>query len=150
LTVSGIVLDAPRICKPNHRTLVSAGQREYSAAKINQRLSPGEERKRTLEGVVESAAAFWEGVNCDGEKSGWLEGIIILSVDQRWTSLVGPPAQEGVNCGGAAWRTGVAEQPSTRVEQAAFFAWSFIRLGRPVVSFPVLGLPVGSFFILGL
>jgi len=29
-----------------------------------------------LEGVVESAAAFWEAVNCDGEKSGWLNGII--------------------------------------------------------------------------
>jgi hypothetical protein len=25
-----------------------------------------------LDGVVESAAAFWEEANCDGEKSGWL------------------------------------------------------------------------------
>jgi len=29
-----------------------------------------------LEGVVESAAAFWEEVSCDSEKSGWLDGII--------------------------------------------------------------------------
>lgn len=29
-----------------------------------------------MEGVVESAAAFWEEVNCDGEKSVWLNGII--------------------------------------------------------------------------
>jgi hypothetical protein len=41
-----------------------------------------EREERTLEGVVESAAAFWEEVNCEGEKSGWLEGII-LSV-ARW------------------------------------------------------------------
>jgi hypothetical protein len=25
-----------------------------------------------LDGVVESAAAFWEEANCDGEKPGWL------------------------------------------------------------------------------
>lgn len=32
----------------------------------------------TLEGVVESAAAFWEEVNCDGEKaSGWLKDIML-------------------------------------------------------------------------
>ena len=33
-----------------------------------------------MEGVVESAAAFWEEVNCDREKSGWLEGIILSVV----------------------------------------------------------------------
>ena len=50
-----------------------------------------EREERTLEGVVESAAAFWEEVNCDEEKSGWLEGIILSVV--RWALLVGPRAR---------------------------------------------------------
>ena len=40
----------------------------------------GEREERTLEGVEESAAAFLEEVNCDREKSGWLEGIILSVV----------------------------------------------------------------------
>lgn len=45
----------------------------------------------TLEGVVESAAAFWEEVNCDGEKaSGWLKDIMLtlsLSLNLSFTLL---------------------------------------------------------------
>lgn len=54
----------------------------------------------TLEGVVESAAAFWEEVNCDGEKaSGWLKDIMLtLSLSESF--FQSPLASRGGGGGG--------------------------------------------------
>lgn len=70
-----MVLDAPRICKSDHPNTPWVREPTVEVEE-SKRGSPLQEQERTLEGVVESAAAFWEEVSCDGEKSGWLDGII--------------------------------------------------------------------------
>ena len=59
-----------------------------------------------MDGVGESAAAFWEEVNCDGEKSGWLMAggwgwlpraspSLVATADGAWWDEIGGNNGEG-------------------------------------------------------